>query len=122
MLHRGRWHTRGGHVASIIFENRVDLIWLGLMLNVVIPWLLELVPGVGGRVRVGRLEMISISVRMMVLIVVELGSVEGLLYLRPGSKTRGILQVGLVGAFSKLPIIGYKHVLATRNPSKKVVA
>ena len=94
MLHRGRWHTRSGHVASIIFENRVDLICLGLMLNIVIPWLLELVPGVGGRVRVGRLEMISISVRMMVLIVVELGSVEGLLYLRPGSKTRGILQVG----------------------------
>ena len=92
MLHRGWWHTRGGHVASIIFENRVDLICPGLMLNVVISWLLELVPGVGGRV--GRLGMISISVRTMVLIVVELGSVEGLLYLRPGSKTRGILQVG----------------------------
>ena len=104
MLHRGWWHTRG-HVASIIFENRVDLIWLGLMLNVVIPWLSELVPGMGGRIRV-----------------VELGSVEVLLYLRPGSKTRGILQVWLVGAFSKLPVIGYKYVLAARNPSKKVVA
>ena len=105
MLHRGRWHTRGGHVASIIFENRVDLIWLRLMLNVVIPWLLELVLGMGGRIRV-----------------VELGSVKVLLYLRPGSKTRGILQIWLVEAFSKLPIIGYKCVLAARNPSKKVVA
>ena len=122
MLHRGWWHTRGGHVASIIFENRVDLIWLGLMLNVVIPWLLELVPGVGGRVRVGRLGIISILNRLMVPTVGELGSVEVLLYLRPGSKTRGILQVWLVGAFSKLPIIGYKCVLAARNPPKKIVA
>ena len=122
MLHRGRWHTRGGNVASIIFENRMNLICLRLLLKVVIPWLLELMSGVGGGVRVGRLEMISIFVRLMVQIVVELGSVEGLLYLRPGSKTRGILQVGLVGAFSKLSIIGYKYVLATRNPSKKAVA
>ena len=121
MLHRGRWHTRGGNVASIIFGH-LNLICLGLMLSIVIPWLLELVPGVGGRVRVGRLEMISISVRLMVLIFVELRSAEGLLYLRRSSKTRGILQVGLVGAFSKLSIISYKYVLATRNPSKKVVA
>ena len=122
MLHRGRWHTRSGHVASIIFENRMYLICLGLVRSVKIPLLLELVPGAGGRVRVGRLETIFILVWLMVLSVVELGSVESLLYLRPGSKTRGILQMWLVEAFSKLPIVGYESVLAARNPSKKVVA
>ena len=85
MLHRGRWHTRGGNVASIIFENRMSLICLGLLLKVVIPWLLELMSGLGGGVRVGRLEMISIFVRLMVLIVVELRSVEGLLNPRTSS-------------------------------------
>ena len=83
MLHRGRWHTCCGHVTRIIFENRVDLICLGLMLNIVIPWLLELVPWVGGRVI--RLELISIFVRLVVLIVVELRSVEGLLNPRTSS-------------------------------------
>ena len=121
MLHTGRWHIHGGHVSSISFENRVASMCLWLTLSVLIPWLLWLVQGLGGRV--SRLELISVVVRLMVLIGVKLGSVGVLLCLRPaGSKTGRILRTWLVEAFSKLPIIGYECILAARNPSKKVVA